>query len=291
MLSRVTNFCVIFPIFPEYFDQGYKNISASGPLARTRYTNLWVGQHVSNAWKIRRPQNKPHAESRPNIYEKVLSLLRKVRASDIPIEKINRAMVQNIFCPELQRISPVGKLIEDDCILVWKNVSNMFLFNSHKDMAWQVVHQSLPTRLFLKRRNCSKVSKCPKSRCGEDESISHLFWSCIYAKEVWFYAQEWLTDLYRFPSEMDVLYGELNNIDSEEWIRWWTVINVIKEGIWKAINISCFKGYDIPAETVINSSLVSIRDYVIRDRNIFSLTETLEKWKCSVHSPIFELLG
>ncbi len=37
MLSRVTNFCVIFPIFPEYFDQGYKNISASGPLAGTRY--------------------------------------------------------------------------------------------------------------------------------------------------------------------------------------------------------------------------------------------------------------
>ncbi len=37
MLSRVTNFCVIFPIFPEYFDQGYKNISASGPLTGTRY--------------------------------------------------------------------------------------------------------------------------------------------------------------------------------------------------------------------------------------------------------------
>ncbi len=40
VLSRVTNFCVIFPIFPEYFDQGYKNISASGPLAGTRYRFL-----------------------------------------------------------------------------------------------------------------------------------------------------------------------------------------------------------------------------------------------------------
>ncbi len=145
-----------------------------------------------------------------------------------------------------------------------------------------------PTRVFLKKRNCSKSLKCPKSKCGEDESISHLFWSCKYAKEVWFSVREWLTDLYRFPSEIDVLYGELNNIDSGEWIRWWTVINVIKEGIWKARNISCFKGYDIPAGTVITSSFVSIRDYVLRDRNIFSLIETLKKWKCSVHSPIFE---
>ncbi len=78
----------------------------------------------------------------------------------------------------------MGKLIEDDCILVWKNVSNVFLFNSHKDIVWKVVHQCLPTLVFLKRRNCSKSSKCPKSRYGEDESISHLFWTCKYAKEV-----------------------------------------------------------------------------------------------------------
>lgn len=76
----------------------------------------------------------------------------------------------------------------------------MFLFHLHKDIAWQVVQQSLPTELFLEKQNCSKSSQCPKSKCGEDESISHLFWSCKYAEEVWSLVRGWLTDLNRFPS-------------------------------------------------------------------------------------------
>ncbi len=66
-------------------------------------------------------------------------------------------MVQNMLCPELQRLFPAGKLIESDCIQVWKNVSNVFLFNLHKDIAWQVVHQSLPTRVFLEKGIVQRV--------------------------------------------------------------------------------------------------------------------------------------
>jgi exonuclease III len=250
------------------------------------FAKLWIGQQVANAWGMRLSQNTPHAEYRPKMYEKVLPLLRKLKASHIPIGKLNRATIQEMLYPGLERITPVGNLIESDCITVWKNVDNSFLFNSHKDIAWQVVHQCLPTRVFLKKRNCSKSSQCPKFRCGEDESISHLFWSCKYAREVWSLVREWMVELYRFPTESDLMYGELNSVNSDEWIRWWIAINVIKEGIWKARNISCFKGYDIPAETVISSSLVSIRDYVLKDRKTFSFTETLKKWKVSAKSPI-----
>lgn len=47
------------------------------------------------------------------------------------------------------------------------------------------------------------------------------------------------------------------------------------------------EGYDIPAEIVVSSSCVSIRDYMLRDRKTLSFTGTLKKWKVPTNSQIF----
>ena len=56
--------------------------------------------------------------------------------------------------------------------------------NKVKHFAWKACRNILATKENLWRRNITKESIC--EACGEQvESISHLFWFCERAKEVW----------------------------------------------------------------------------------------------------------
>lgn len=57
------------------------------------------------------------------------------------------------------------------------------LLNIHKDLAWQIVNQCLQTRAFLYKRNCTRSPRCPRPRCGDDETTKHLFWNLSICKK------------------------------------------------------------------------------------------------------------
>ncbi|MGL5599123.1 MAG: reverse transcriptase domain-containing protein, partial [Aeromonas sp.] len=254
------------------------------------FSKFWVGRQILRVWGMRIPQNTPYAEHRPAIYDRALSLLGKIKLTDPCIDRLNRVVVEGNLTLELTKIIPIGKFVESDCIMIWRNVNDSFLSNSHKDIAWQTVHQCLPTRIFLDRRNCSRTKLCPHFRCGDDETVSHLFWGCQYAKDVWLLLQPWLKKLYRVPSEKDILFGELSRVNSKIWIRWWAVINAVKEGIWKARNISVFKKFDIPVKSVVSSSNFTIQEYILRDKKSKSGKELHSLWKIPNHALFRSLL-
>ena len=56
--------------------------------------------------------------------------------------------------------------------------------NKVRHFAWKACRNILATKENLRRRNITKDSTCEV--CGEQvETISHLFWFCEHAKEVW----------------------------------------------------------------------------------------------------------
>ncbi len=141
------------------------------------------------------PQNTPYAETRPVMYNKMIQILKRTSWSNIQIGSLNRQLIEEKLSPSVFKMTPVGCLIESECIMVWRNVNDDFLFNSHKDIAWQAVLNYLPTGAFLKRRGCSRLSLCPRIYCGEEETTRHCLWECAYAQKVWVSIRLWLQNL------------------------------------------------------------------------------------------------
>lgn len=249
------------------------------------FARFWVGQEIRRLWNKRTPQNIPHAEIRPAMYDRLLCLIKLGSWSNIPIANLNRSLIEGKLSPLLLKMTPVGKLIESECTKVWKNVNDDFLFNCHKDIAWQVVQNCLPTRVFLKKRNCTRTILCPRTNCGEEETIRHCLWECSYAQKVWNQIRPWLLNLYRMPSEGDIWYGELKEVHLNKWIRWWAIINIFKEALWKSRNICVFQTYEIPVISVVKSSLRCIGDYIVRDAQKLSADEIDRIWNIPSVSP------
>ena len=112
-----------------------------------------------------------------------------------------------------------------------------------------------------------------------DENVRHLLWSCAFAQTVWAILKPWLGDLYREPSEKDVLYGNLDINKCKRWERWWMVINCVKEGIWRSRNLVVFKKFYVTPDSVVKGILSMVKDYVWRDRKKYNDTEVKDYWE------------
>ncbi len=134
------------------------------------------------------PQNTPYAETRPVMYNKMIQILKRTSWSNIQIGSLNRQLIEEKLSPSVFKMTPVGCLIESECIMVWRNVNDDFLFNSHKDIAWQAVLNYLPTRAFLKRRGCSRLSLCPRIYCGEEDNKTLFVGMCLCPEGLGFYS-------------------------------------------------------------------------------------------------------
>nr|KYP64316.1 Putative ribonuclease H protein At1g65750 family [Cajanus cajan] len=66
----------------------------------------------------------------------------------------------------------------------WAWIWKLDLLENVKFFLWQVGHQALPTRAFLRRRHISSNATCPQ--CGADtKDMTHIFWRCSEVSRVW----------------------------------------------------------------------------------------------------------
>lgn len=251
------------------------------------FAMFWVGRSVLRAWGKRPSQNRPYAQTWPKMYDVVLSCLGKCAFQPRP-DKLTRADMEQILSPQHSRLTPVGTLTEEHSTTVWSNVSNPLLLNKHKDLAWQIVHQCLPTRAFLERRGCTRSAKCPRPSCGDSETVQHLFWSCPTATSVWSLVLPWLQALYRSPQcYEDIAYGCLKRNPTDEMEKWWVVINCVKESLWKARNVQVSRKYGMPQELVVRCMLNIFSDYLLQDMSTKQKRNKILLWKIP-EIPLFE---
>ena len=241
------------------------------------FAMFWVGHQVLRKVGLRPCLKRPHAEKRPLLYERVVTFVKSGKWRDVG--RVDRAFVESCLSPERSRLVTVGALAEASCLRVWRNVNSPFLLNADRDLAWQAVQRCLPTRDFLKRRGSSKSARCPRVGCGGDEDVSHLLWSCGVARRVWSLLGPWLGDLFRVPTESDVLYGVIKSGDCKGWERWWALINCTKESMWRCRNRMVYKSLLFSAESIVNLSITLVKDYVWRDKERYGIVVCKELWK------------
>ncbi|MGH0148874.1 UNVERIFIED_CONTAM: hypothetical protein FKN15_013738 [Acipenser sinensis] len=120
---------------------------------------------------------------------------------------------------------------------IWENVSHSCLSNVQKDIAWNTVHSSLPTRAFMFRRGLAQVETCP------------------YAK---------FADTAKMTAET-VLYGPAGGIATSTAKCVWRVINVIKQILWEGRNICVYHKQELDTITTTRRAQTLIKDFVILD--------------------------
>uniref|UniRef100_A0A3B3W0A9 CCHC-type domain-containing protein n=1 Tax=Poecilia latipinna TaxID=48699 RepID=A0A3B3W0A9_9TELE len=60
----------------------------------------------------------------------------------------------------------------------------------------------------LNKRNCTTSPKCPRLRCGDNETTKHLFWICPISKRIWSLMTPWLNGLSREEITYEkIVYG------------------------------------------------------------------------------------
>lgn len=151
---------------------------------------------------------------------------------------------------------------------IWLEVAHPRLMNRHKDLAWQTVHEILPVRASMYRRNLWKTPRCPFKDCGAEETAAHLFWGCGQAKKVWREAEDILSGFLNNRNILKamVLHGvKPGFVVKEKWACLWILLNCFKEAMWKARNLFVFKGKLLTSEEVKILACYRLREYQVRD--------------------------
>ncbi|CAB1340571.1 unnamed protein product, partial [Coregonus sp. 'balchen'] len=69
--------------------------------------------------------------------------------------------------------------------VVWEGVQARGLDNRLKDLNWLSLHKCLPVRSIMYRHGLARSPTCPRTSCGGEETVRHVFWDCAFAGVVW----------------------------------------------------------------------------------------------------------
>uniref|UniRef100_W5MPE4 Reverse transcriptase domain-containing protein n=1 Tax=Lepisosteus oculatus TaxID=7918 RepID=W5MPE4_LEPOC len=119
----------------------------------------------------------------------------------------------------------------------WIRVQPKELDYSYKDLNWLCVWNRLPVREVMFRHKLTKTKHCPYSECEETETIKHVFWECVTAKQVWDKCQQFLTCIqpgFLLTSEkVTFAWKGTERKGTVDWVLW-LVISIIKHFLWSA---------------------------------------------------------
>ncbi|MGH0155361.1 UNVERIFIED_CONTAM: hypothetical protein FKN15_029084 [Acipenser sinensis] len=150
--------------------------------------------------------------------------------------------IKNIQSLDRKEIEKVATFSLTQSQKICENVSHSCLSNVQKDIAWNTVHSSLPTRAVMFRRGLAQVETCPYAKCRKRETPAHIFWECDVAGSVWLSVCVFLNkfaDTTKMTAET-VLYGPAGGITTSTAKCVWRVINVVKQILWEGRNICVY---------------------------------------------------
>jgi hypothetical protein len=99
----------------------------------------------------------------------------------------------------------------------WWKIHNQIIFKTSKDvqMQWfqyRIVYRILSTNFFLKKIGIIQSDLCSFCKLYP-ETITHLFWECIFVEELWDALFQWINDQLGLVIDVnivDVLFGKIS---------------------------------------------------------------------------------
>lgn len=253
------------------------------------FARFYFGQSLRKMGLMKLTHTLPYSDKMPFLYRKTMSfivqnnLCEKMQGNWSAKELIKKKEISGKLCR-------VGLLNDSASETIWKNVNYSRLNNRQKDLAWLSVHGRLPCKEHLYKKHMVKSDKCVKNGCTAAETIQHVFFECVYAKECW----KRVTRLSKkFIRDQDmcvnlILYGPKKGIKTNASEKGWIIINCVKEALWIVRNRNV---YNLKIETTVNDFckivIVKIRDYVWLDMVALGKAVALKKWKINSLGDLF----
>ncbi|XP_041945654.1 uncharacterized protein LOC121707282 [Alosa sapidissima] len=253
----------------------------------TLFAKFWVGRYMPGKNWERRPLTLPSSDTRPYLYQEAKDFLVKHKGTICAGSELSSGAIHELLEDAPPRIETIRALTENQCVRVWKCTSFPFLFNKHKDVAWKVAQNCLPTRTVLYRWGLCASAKCIRESFCNEETIDHVFWDCTFAKLVWNVFRPWFGNYNMVLCRETVLFGLHMRKKGQEFCRLWAVINCVKCTLWVVRNKLFLKKEKITLGGAKSMALNSIKDYVTRDLLKYGKEKTKVMWKMDCMEHLF----
>lgn len=253
------------------------------------FARFYFGQFLRKMGLVKLTYTVPYGENMPFIYRKTMNFI-----------------VQNNLCKDAEakwtakdlmkkkesggKLCRIGLLSDERSQIIWENVNYVGLNNRHKDIAWLTAQARLPCKELLYRRQMSNVNTCVRTECMAIETLQHVFYECVFAKQCWGRVNK-LSRKFIRDKDMCVnliLHGPKKGIQTNDNEKGWIIINCVKEALWIVRNQEMYKSKN---KTNVNEFckivIVKIRDYVCLDINATGKSTAFKKWKMNSFSDLF----
>ncbi|XP_031671311.1 uncharacterized protein LOC116360585 [Oncorhynchus kisutch] len=155
---------------------------------------------------------------------------------------------------EREPVCPVRGLAIGEPTTVWRNVAHPALLNRHRDLSWMAAHEILPVRAVMHSRGMARTSACPRTGCGQEESVRHMLWECRAARDLWKEAGPLITSCLPAGEDLTpqlVLYGVGRRpISSKTFTKLWPTLTCLKEALWSSRNLLVAKNVETTPQAV-----------------------------------------
>ncbi|XP_031692493.1 uncharacterized protein LOC116376440 [Oncorhynchus kisutch] len=168
--------------------------------------------------------------------------------------KTPQVVVKGSTVVEREPVCPVRGLAIGEPTTVWRNVAHPALLNRHRDLSWMVAHEILPVRAVMHSRGMARTSACPRTGCGQEESVRHMLWECRAARDLWKEAGPLITSCLPAGEDLTpqlVLYGVGRRpISSKTFTKLWPTLTCLKEALWSSRNLLVAKNVETTPQAV-----------------------------------------
>ncbi|KAG7487320.1 hypothetical protein MATL_G00021900 [Megalops atlanticus] len=219
----------------------------------------------------------PKAEQLPWHYRMAVRFIAR-----IPPQTSNAALLKHRTLYAEMRTEPGTRAVVGIDNEVWERVQPKALDHRLQDLNWLCVHSRLPVRDVLYRHKLTRHPFCPHPTCMGEETLSHAFWDCGFAKEVW-------TRTERLLRALDSGFV----LDYDKLIRGWDarrgkkdtdfllllVISLTKKKIWDCRELLVKKNVTPSAAGVCNKVFFDLKFRVRKDVVQWGYHSAREKWK------------
>ncbi|KAF9624935.1 hypothetical protein IFM89_015655 [Coptis chinensis] len=148
----------------------------------------------------------------------------------INLDKVCKAYEEGVS------LHDVKKSTNEDYLVWWPDIKGHF---SAQGTVWKLCSKATATDENIKKRGVTIASKC--RHCGaQEESLIHLLWECVFAKEMW----NWLAGKFQFRgtfSNMKEAIKLSKNSSPRVVHLWTTAIFGGMTGLWKHRNMVFFQ--------------------------------------------------
>ena len=136
-------------------------------------STYWIGYSLGNFNQIFRSNLIPHSFSRPSFYQQINTLLNMVK-SEVPDLEWEKAKNIHFYRIVSSKNLSLPTVVSKHPTI---NLKSADVFPLEKDIIYRIAHDALPINVNY---NISKTSKC--ILCPQDETIIHLFATCLVLK-------------------------------------------------------------------------------------------------------------